>query len=138
MPYRDVCLNKVVVDNSRLSVDKQHPLWTTHPYTPFLDFQSPPYLGGGFESFQNMESESYPPCLWMVCGQVMPILSTGGRGLGPPRQSNIQSEAGFSIPDMAVRGFHPQLPQPLRLLLNPNSYLIKMLELKRQILYNPL
>jgi hypothetical protein len=84
----------------------------------------PPYLGGAFVLFQNMETEISPHRLWMVCGQVMQIPSTGGKGLGGMNLPNIRGEAGFVIPDVAVGRFYPQFPQPLRLILNHESYLI--------------
>jgi len=84
-------------------------------------------MGGSFEYFQDMEKASFPPWLWMSCGKVLQILSTGGKGSGATRQPYIRSEAEVVIPDMAVLRFSPHYPQPLRLILNPKSYLIKCL-----------
>ena len=99
-------------------------MWKTLACTRFFKVGSPPDMGGSLKDLQDIEIDNYPHLVWIDCGQVIQILSTGSDRLRTAIKPNIRRQAGGVIPDMAVFGFHPQYPQPLRLLLNHESYII--------------
>ena len=99
-------------------MDKWQSLWKTRGPVRFFPLRVPPYMGDGFDSNRHRENNFSPPSLWIVCGQVMQILSTSGEYLDGVNRPNIQRRIGYILPDMVVLDSYPQFPQALRLILN--------------------
>lgn len=99
-------------------------MWKTLACTRFFKVGSPPYLGGSLKDIRDIEIDNYPHFVWIECGQVIQILSTGRDRLRSAIRPKIRREAGGVIPDMVVWRFPPHYPHPLRLLLNHESYII--------------
>ena len=99
-------------------------MWKTLACTGFFKVGSPPDMGGRLKDLRDIEIDNYPHLVWIDCGQVIQILSTGSHCLRTAIRPNIRREAGGVIPDMVVRRLPPHYPHPLRLLLNHESYII--------------
>ncbi len=60
-----VCLDKKIVDNPRLFVDKCLLLWTSPKETENIYKSAPPYMGGHFNGIQDIDGKPVLLFLWI-------------------------------------------------------------------------